>query len=312
MGVRDDRDHSAGQRQLDVTPDQWCVPLILRIHRDPGISEHRLGPRGGDREVPAPVVELPDRVGSGLGRRSGRRIGCLRKRIAKVPEASLRLLTLRLFVGESGQAARAPVDDVLAPVDQAPFVQVNKHLAHRPTEFIVEREARAIPVTRRADGLELLENGPAGLVHMVPNRRDETVSTQVVARASFGGERTLDHVLRGDARMVGTGHPERSRALHAPPTDQHVLDGGVETMPHVQHRRHVGRRNHDHVGIRSVLQYPTRGHMEVSALLPLGIAGGFDRLRVQPGCQLFGHVNSDQYGCRGRDSLEARKMASPR
>ena len=46
--------------------------------------------------------------------------------------------------------------------------------------------------------------------------------------------------------VVGAGKPKRFVARHPAPADDHVLHGVVETVPHVQHGRHVRRRDDHH------------------------------------------------------------------
>ena len=59
----------------------------------------------------------------------------------------------------------------------------------------------------------------------------------------------LDHHLGGDAGMVGAGLPQHVLAAHALEAAQHVLQRVVERMAHMQRAGHVGRRNHDAVGL---------------------------------------------------------------
>ena len=59
------------------------------------------------------------------------------------------------------------------------------------------------------------------------------------------------HGLRGDAGVVGAGHPQGVVALHAPPADQHVLQRVVEGVAHVQGAGHVRRRDDDGVRLRA-------------------------------------------------------------
>ena len=62
---------------------------------------------------------------------------------------------------------------------------------------------------------------------------------------SSSRRRRLDHGLRGDAGVIGAGHPQGVVALHAPPADQHVLQRVVEGVAHVQGAGHVRRRDDD-------------------------------------------------------------------
>ena len=62
---------------------------------------------------------------------------------------------------------------------------------------------------------------------------------------SSSNEPLLDHGLRGDAGVVGAGHPEGVVALHPPPADQDVLQRVVERVAQVQGAGHVRRRDDD-------------------------------------------------------------------
>ena len=58
--VGDDRDAPAGERQLDLGADQVLVALVVGVHGDGGVAEHRLGPGGGDHDRVV-AVAVPDR-----------------------------------------------------------------------------------------------------------------------------------------------------------------------------------------------------------------------------------------------------------
>ncbi len=102
MVVGDDRDAATGQRKLDLGADEVCVTIVVRMHRDRGVAEHRLGPGGRDDDAVVRVVDaaVPDR-----------------------DELALVLAVLDLDVGQRSQAARAPVDDALRAVDETVVVQ---------------------------------------------------------------------------------------------------------------------------------------------------------------------------------------------
>ena len=48
IGVGDDRDRSADQRQDRPLADQRAVHRVIGMHRHGSVTEHRLGSRGGD------------------------------------------------------------------------------------------------------------------------------------------------------------------------------------------------------------------------------------------------------------------------
>ena len=86
------------------------------------------------------------------------------------------------------------------------------------------------------------------------------------------GKLTLDHDLRGDARVVGTGNPGGVAAFHAVVSGQAVHNGLVEGMAHVQRAGYVGRRQLD--GKRRFGQIHIG--LEITLGLPVLIVFGFD------------------------------------
>ena len=64
----------------------------------------------------------------------------------------------------------------------------------------------------------------------------------VMAVDALGLQLTLDHDLRGNARMVCAGNPHGVEAAHAVIAREAVHDGLVERMAHVQGAGHIGRR----------------------------------------------------------------------
>ena len=249
-------------RQPELATDQVAVALVLGVHGHRRVPQHRLRTRGGHRDVPAPVGE----------------------RVAEMPDLPVRLFLFRFLVGEGGEAARAPVDDVVAAVDESRLVERDERLAHGPREVLVQREVGAAPVGGGADGLELLENGGAGLAHITPDALDERLATDVEPGEALLREQALDHVLRRDAGMVGARDPEHPPSAHPLEPDQHVLHGVVETVTHVERGRDVGRRHHHDVGSTGA-----RGR-EQAALLPPGVEGGLDGGRIVLGGERLGHA----------------------
>ena len=51
--VGDDRDQSSGQRQPDLASDEVTIALVVGMHRDRRVAQHRFGSRRGDDEVTA-------------------------------------------------------------------------------------------------------------------------------------------------------------------------------------------------------------------------------------------------------------------
>ena len=95
----------------------------------------------------------------------------------------------------------------------------------------------------------MTQNFAAGLLDEGDGALDEGCAAEVRLGFPFGRELLLDDVLSGDSGVIGAGNPERFVADHSSPTDDHVLDGVVEAVAHVQHGGHVRRWHHDHEGI---------------------------------------------------------------
>jgi hypothetical protein len=77
--VGDDRDAPARERQDRLAADQGPVALVVRVHGDGGVAEHRLRPRGRDRDR-KPLLS--------------------RDGVANLPERPLHLAVLHLKVGD--------------------------------------------------------------------------------------------------------------------------------------------------------------------------------------------------------------------
>ena len=226
VGVGDDGNAPADQGQDDVLADEFLVALVLGMHGHGRVAEHGLGPGGGHGHEG---------------------VGALH-RIADMVELANVGGVFDFQVGQGGVAARAPVDDVVAPVDEAFLVEAHEHFAHGPGQALVHGEAFPAPVDRRAQAADLVQDLAAVFLAPLPDPFDKGLATEGFAGGTLGGELALHHVLGGDAGMVGAGHPQDLAALLAVVTAQDVLDGDVQGMPHVQGAGYVGRRNNDGIG----------------------------------------------------------------
>jgi hypothetical protein len=252
--VGDHRDGAAGQRQLDLLPDQVPVAFVLRVHRDRRVAEHGLGP----------------------GRRHDQVPGAVGQRVAEVPQRALFLLGQHFEIRDRGVQHRVPVDQSLAAVDQAFLVQAHEDLGDRVRQSRVHREALARPVDGIAEPAHLAGDRSARVFLPLPDGLQEVLATEIVAAPAFGGQPPLDHHLRGDAGVVGAALPQRRVAAHAPVTDQRVHQRVLERVPHVQRAGHVRRRQQDAVGRGGWI--PDR---EAAAFLPAPVQVLLDRVRVE-------------------------------
>jgi hypothetical protein len=184
---------------------------------------------------------------------------------------------LDLEVAERGATSRAPVDEALRAIDQPLFIEANEGLAHRLGQPFVHGEALALPIARRAHDLELLDDAIAVLLFPLPDALVELLASEIVARLAL--ERlqvALDDHLRGDAGVIGAGHPHRVVRAHAPPADQQILDGDEERMPEVERAGYVRRRDGDRKGRLRDL----RVGVEIALLEPKAVPPLLDLRRI--------------------------------
>ena len=241
----DDREHDRAANELDLLG-------VLRGDGDSGVAEHGLGARRGHGDV----VDAVDGRG---------------ERVAEVPEVALLVVVLGLVVRDGGAAARAPVDDALAAVDETLVVPVTEDPADRPRELGAHRELLVIEVDRAAHALDLAHDGAAVLVRPVPAGVDEGVTAHLEAGLPLRLELLVDLRLSGDARVVGAENPAGRATAHAVVADEGVLDGVVHGMPHVQDAGHVRWRDDDCAVAHSLASLvASRAHPLVDELgLPL-------------------------------------------
>ena len=115
---------------------------------------------------------------------------------------------------------RAPVDHVLAAIDQAFFVQAHEDFAHGARKARIDRESFARPVAAGAEPDHLPLDGVAGFGLPLPDALFEFFASEVAAVDALCGELALHHHLRRDAGVIGAGQPQGVVAQHAVPADR--------------------------------------------------------------------------------------------
>ena len=98
---------------------------IVGMHRDCSVAQH------GFRAC---------------GRHDHRLARVLCERITNVEQFSLDVFMLDFDIGESGQAAGAPIDQALAAIDQAVLKQADEDLDDGPRQAFIHRETQPLPV----------------------------------------------------------------------------------------------------------------------------------------------------------------------
>ena len=269
QSIGDDWDDSPGQRNPHVFADEMRVPLVGRMHTDGGVAEHRFRARRGER----------DALAGGLA-------GVVDHRIIECPKMSGDVFVKHLVVGDGGLQEGVPVDQPLASVDQAVAEELEERTADGSRANVVECEPHASPIAACSEHFLLADDPLFELVFPFPDAFDERLAADVVSRQLFFFEHSpLDDRLRGDAGVIGAGHPERLVPLHPSPASQQILQRPVERMPHVQRSGHVRQRNHDRVR----LLVRVRIRVEIAAFLPKRKPLGLSFFRIVLLGE-FGHV----------------------
>ena len=267
------------------------VTLILRMHSDRRVAEDRFRTRGRDRDpltlltlIPLPL--LP------------RRRGDAHYTISYVIQLGVHLLVDHLLIAHGSKRLRIPVHHPQSAVHKAFLVQIDEHIKHRFAQIGLHRETRAIPIAARAQLLQLLKDHAAVL--LLPRKG--------VLKEFFAADRTFPYALfrqqthhfrfRGNAGVIGPGHPARVLAQHARAAHEHILDRVVQHVPHVQHAGNIRRRDHDSVWF-AIIGHTAEVALLHPVLVPLALA-----LR---GIETFGKFHC---GCKGTGSTKLRRLRS--
>ena len=173
-------------------PHEMAVPIVVGMDGHGRIAQHRLRPRRSDHDLPLALGE----------------------RIPDVPEAPRLRVVLDLQIGDGGPAAGAPVDDVIALVDEAVVEEADENLPDGLRKPLVHREALARPVAGAAEALELVDDHPAVLGLPLPDPFDELLPAEVVPGETLFRQLLFDDVLRRDPGMVHPRQPQGVVALH--------------------------------------------------------------------------------------------------
>jgi len=259
--IGDDRNAPIDEREDHFLAHHLPVAHVVGVNRNRRVAQHRFRARRGDDD-PA--------------RRS---VG---KRITDLPQGPLLLLVFDFQIRNRRMAAGAPVDDVVALIDQPVVVQADEDLPDGLGETGVHREPLPLPVAGATQALELVGDDAAVFFLPLPDPGNELLPAEVMTGQAFLGQFLLHHILGGDAGMVRSRHPHGVVALHPPVADHDVLKGVVEGMAHVQHARNIGRRNDD-----GKLRLVTAvDGVEKVVVLPVSIPLLFGRVRLENLAQL--------------------------
>ena len=185
--------------------------------------------------------------------------------ITQIIKFTLRFAVDHLFVRQSRQRRRVPIDHTHPAIDLAFIIQIDKYLDDAAGHLGIHRKFRPIPITRSSQTTQLTENNATMFLFPLPGVFEEL----------FTGQRVfVNSLLSRNRRMVRTRHPAGVLSLHPRTTHQNILNRFVQHMPHVQYARHIGGRNNNGIGLPIV-----RNRMEKSMLHPVIVPLLLDLLR---------------------------------
>ncbi len=249
--VGDHRDFAVSEWQPDHFADQLRIAFVFGMDHYGDVAEHGFRTRGGDRQM----------------------TGAVRERVLDVPQVAVFFLAGDFEIGDRGHEDRIPVDEAFAAIDQALFIETDEHVAHGGGHLVVHGEVFAGPVDRRTEATHLARDGGTGLLLPFPDTFDKFFAAEVMARDALRVELAFDDDLRGDARVIGAGHPQGIFAEHAVIAREAVHDRLIEGMAHMQGARDVWRRQLDREVLAVLVE---RGGGGIAAFFPLRAPLGFD------------------------------------
>ena len=218
------------------------------MHADGRIAGDGFGPGGGDDDGARTVREV----------------------VTHAPEPAPALLVFHFVVGQGRVAARAPVDNIVAFVDQSFIIELHKDLAHRRRKPFVHGEAQARPVHGATQSPDLIQDAVAVVRAPFPDFFHKGFAAQIPAGLALFGQGPLHHVLGSDARVVRARHPEHVLALLAGVTAEHVDERQIQGVADMQGPGDVGRRNDDGIGLAGRVRVGREGFFLFPVLAPPG------------------------------------------
>ena len=266
--IADDRQFLSVCRVDRMLSDQMLVALVVRVHDDAHIAEHRLRTGGRNMEFLAGLNDL----------------------VAHVVHLAGIILIVDLDVAEGSAGFRIPVDDPPAAVDQAFVVQGHEHMADCFVETFIHRETLTAVVQAVAQLRPLLADGGRIFFFPFPSSFQELLPADVVAGNAFGLQAFIYFCLGCDAGMIHARQIQHVIALHALVAGNDVLERVVPGMADMQDAGHIGRRDHDR---ERVFRLVTGG--EVSFLHPVIIPSFLHCLVVVLRCEILFHTKSSEH-----------------
>ena len=269
VGVGNNGNHTIHDRQHYTLANQMLISLILGMNGHCCIAQHGLGTGGGKGQ------EFRG-AGSTIIVHDG---------VLDMPEMTGLLLILYLGVRDGGITYGTPVDDTGALVDVTFLMHLYEYFGNCLVAALIHGKTLSVPVTGGAHLLQLGNDTSAVLFLPLPGSLQELLTPQVMLVDALLLQ-LLDNLNLGcDGSMVCAGLPECIIALHSFKTNQDILHGIIQRMPHVQLSCNIWRGNHDSEGGLGVIHL----RMKILLIQPFLIQSVLYALGVIGLCKFFAH-----------------------
>ena len=149
-------------------------------------------------------------------------------------------------VGQRGSAFRTPVDQTVAAVNQALFIQIDESPDNSSAAALVQRKSLPLPVAGATQLSHLLLDRAAVFFLPGPSSLQKLFSAQIfLFLAFFLPDPVYDLDLRSYAGVIAARQPQCAVALKTLETDQQILQSLIQRMTHMEFSCDIRRRHHD-------------------------------------------------------------------
>ena len=162
-------------------------------------------------------------------------------------EVAFLVLMFHFQIRQSRVASGAPVDDVVPAVDEPLLVKAHKNFLNGFRKSFIHGKPFTAPVAGTTQSSQLVNNQSAVFFAPFPYPFDELFPAHGMPVGPLSCQVSLHHVLGGDAGMIGSGLPKHIVPGHFLVTAQNILEGIVQSMPHVKGPGHVRGRDNNTV-----------------------------------------------------------------
>ena len=270
--IANDGDGTVHDGKHNLLADQILVARIFRINCNCSITQHGL--RTGSRE-------LEELLGADTAI-------LIYQGILNMPEVAVLFLVFNLGIRDRCLTYRTPVDDAGALVDPALVIHLKEDILNCIRAAFVHGETLSLPVCRRSNLLQLLDDASAVLCSPFPALLEEAFTAEFRLIDALFLQCLCNLNFGCDGSMVCTRLPEYVITFHSLITGENVLHGVIQCMSHMKLSCDIRRRHHDGEGFLLRIYFC----MEVSLFFPIRVDAIFNLGRIIGLCKFFCHDKS--------------------